>query len=50
MTWSNVTFVSLNKLGTDYTDKNIPASEPKDITIDKVAFWVNPDVMGFNAL
>lgn len=44
--WDNNTFVSLNKTPQGYEVN----SGGRDITIDKVAFWVNPDVMGFDAL
>ena len=44
--WQNNTFVSLNKTPQGYEAN----PEGRNITIDKVAFWVNPDVMGFDAL
>jgi hypothetical protein len=44
--WGNNKFVSLNKTPQGYEVN----SDGRNITIDKVAFWVNPDVMGFDAL
>lgn len=48
--WDNNLFVSLNDMSQEYIDKLIPFSRPQDITIDKTAFWVNPESMGFDAL
>ena len=44
--WGNNSFVSLNKTPQGYEVN----SDGRNITIDKVAFWVNPDVMDFQAL
>lgn len=44
--WNNNSFVSLNKTPQGYEVN----SDGRNITIDKVAFWVNPDVMDFQAL